>query len=219
MAAKILGSYDVSSPELGRSLKIDVVEGLDDVHLDYIDRTWKPVFKQQRDKALLEFFTRLAEEEQTNEAFVAILERMGIPDSHWDWRRKCTIAPGTQRQAYGLLNGDQVEATMMLALDRQSRLGVSGEPLIYVDFLATAPWNRSVIQKPERFRRMGTMLLGAAVAVSQMQGLDGRCGLHSLPSAEGFYRQAGMQDLGADPGYYDLHYFEFDAAAGRGFIS
>ena len=63
------------------------------------------------------------------------------------------------------------------------------------------------------------MLLGTAVAISQMQGLDGRCGLHSLPLAEGFYRRAGMQDLGIDPKYHDLRYFEFDAAAARAFIA
>lgn len=219
MAIKILGSYDVHSPEQGRPLKVDIVEGLDAIHLNHIEQAWKPLMKRQRDKAVLEFFTQLAEEERTHEAFVAILGRMGVPDSHWDWRRKCTIAPGTQRQAYGLLNGDQVEAAMMLAFDHQTRLGTPGEPLVYVDFLATAPWNRATIQRPERFRRLGTMLLGAAVEVSRIHGLEGRCGLHALPPAEGFYRQAGMQDLGADQAYYDLHYFEFDAAVARAFIA
>ena len=217
--SKILGSYDVHSPEQGMSLKIDIVEGLDAVHLDQIEQAWKPIMTRQRDKAVLEFFTQLAEEDRTNEAFVTMLGRMGIPDSHWNWRHKCAIAPGTQRQAYGLLNGDEVEAAMMLAFDHQTRLSTCGEPLVYVDFLATAPWNRPTIQCPERFRRLGTMLLGTAVAVSQMQGLKGCCGLHSLPPAEGFYQRAGMQDLGADPTYYDLHYFEFDAATARTFIA
>lgn len=217
--AKILASYDVRSPELGRSLKIDVVEGLDPVHLDHIEQAWTPLFKSQRDKAVLEYFTELAEVEQTHAAFVTILGRMGIPDSHWDWRLKCTFAPGTQRQAYGLLNGDQVEAAMMLASGHQTRLGNLGEPLVYVDFLSTAPWNRATIQRPERFRGMGTMLLGTAVEISRLQGLEGRCGLHALPSAEGFYRRTGMQDLGADPAYMDLHYFEIDAATARALIS
>ncbi len=217
--AKILGSYDVYSPEHGRLYKIDISEGLDEIHLDHIERVWKPLMKRQRDKAILEFFTELAEEDRTQEAFASALGRLGVPDSHWDWRLKCSIAPGSQRQAYGLLNGEQVEAAMMLAFDRRTKLGPSGMPLVYVDFLATAPWNRPAIQHPERFRRLGTLLLGAAVAVSKMQGLEGRCGLHSLPTAEGFYRQAGMRDLGADPVYYDLHYFEFDAAAAHAFIA
>lgn len=217
--AKILASYDVFSPELGRSQKIDVAEGLDPVHLDHIEQAWKPLIKRQRDKAVLEYFTELADVEQTDAAFAAILGRLGIPDGHWDWRLKCTIAPGTQRQAYGLLNGDQVEAAMMLAAGHQTRLGIAREPLVYVDYLATAPWNRATIQHPERFRRMGVMLLGTAVEISRLQGLEGRCGLHALPSAEGFYQRVGMRDLGIDPAYYDLHYFEFDAAAARAFIA
>lgn len=217
--ATILASYDVPSPELGRSLKIDIVDGLDAIHLDYIEQAWAPLMKRQRNKAMLEFFTLLAAAEQTAEAFAAILGRVGVPDFHWDWRRKCTIAPGTRRQAYGLVNGDQVEAAMMLADGHQTRLGTPGESLVYVDFLATAPWNRKAIQRPERFRGLGTMLLGAAVEISRLQGMDGRCGLHALPSAKGFYQRTGMQDLGADPTYMDLHYFEMDAATARAFLA
>lgn len=217
--ANILASYDVPSPELGRSLTIDIVEGLDTAHLDHIDEAWKPLMKRQRDKALLEFFTQLTEAERTDAAFGMMLGRMGVPDSHWDWRRKCTFAPGTNRQAYGLVNEDQVEGAMILAFGHFSRLGTASDPLVYVDYLATAPWNRPAIQRPERFRRLGTILLGAAIAVSQMRGQEGRCGLHSLPPAEGFYRIAGMQDLGPDPAYHDLHDFEFDVAGARAFIA
>jgi hypothetical protein len=217
--ANILASYDVLSPELGRSMKIDIVEGLDLAHLDHIEKAWKPLMKRQRERALLEFFTLLPEKERTHEALVATLGRLGAPDSHWDWRSKCSFAPGTQRQAYGLVHGDQVEAAMILAFGRDTRLGTPSELLVYVDYLATAPWNRPAVQCPERFRGMGRMLLGTAVAVSQMQGLDGRCGLHSLPLAEGFYQHVGMQDLGIDPAYHDLRYFEFNAAAARAFIA
>lgn len=216
---KILASYDVPSPELGRTLSIDVVEGLDEAHLDHIEQAWLPLMKRQRDKALLEFFTQLPEEERTDEAFVGILGRLGAPDGHWNWRDKCSFAPGTQRQAYGLLNGNDVEAAMMLAFGRATRLGTLGEPLVYVDYLATAPWNRPPIRRPERFRGMGRMLLGTAVAVSQMRGMEGRCGLHSLGPAEGFYQRAGMRDLGIDSAYHGLRYFEFDAAAARAFIA
>jgi hypothetical protein len=38
-------------------------------------------------------------------------------------------------------------------------------------------------------------------------------------SAEGFYQHVGMQDLGIDPAYHDLRYFEFNAAAARAFIA
>lgn len=219
MATNILGTYDIHSPEFGKALQVDIIEGLDDTHVDHIEQAWAPMFRLQRDKALLHYYTQLPEEEQTSEAFSNILQDFGVPDSHWDWRQKCSIATGTQRQTYGVVNGDQVEAAMMLRFGEKTRLKTLGQPLVYVDFLATAPWNRSTIQQPERFRRLGTMLLGSAVEISKMHGYGGRCGLHSLPSAEGFYRRAGMHDLGVDAAYYNLNYFEFDADTACAFIA
>jgi hypothetical protein len=60
-------------------------------------------------------------------------------------------------------------------------------------------------------------MVGAAVEISRLAGMEGRCGLHSLSQAEGFYRRIGMQDLGLDAGYDGLRYFEFDAAGAANF--
>jgi len=214
----ILNSYAVESPEHGKPFTIDVVEGIDDVHLNYIEKHWRPLIERQYKTALLQYFL-LPQASQTEKAFREILGKLGIPDRHWDWRRKCAVAPGSNRKAYALLNGGHVEAVMMLLFGRSSRAGTESLPLIYVDFLAAAPWNRSAIQRPERFRGMGKMMLGTAVEVSRMNKLDGRCGLHSLASAEGFYRRIGMQDFGIDSSYYDMTYFEFDAHSAMAFTS
>jgi hypothetical protein len=212
----ILNSYNVDSPEYGKPLKIDVVEGLDNVHLDYIEQQWQPLLKRQYQSALLQYFT-LPPTLQTEDAFRAILGNLGIPDEHWDWRKKCTYAPATNRKVYSLLNGEHVEAVMVLLFGRNARCGAPNLPLVYVDFVASAPWNRTAIQRPERFHGMGTMMLGAALAVSRMHGLDGRCGLHSLASAEGFYRRIGMKEFDMDPSYHDMRYFEFDSQTARAF--
>jgi hypothetical protein len=60
------------------------------------------------------------------------------------------------------------------------------------------------------------VMLGAAVELSRTLGLDGRCGLHSLPQSEGFYRQIGMRDFGLDTAK-PLRYFEFDAPGAQRF--
>lgn len=212
----ILSSYDVDSPEHGKPFKIDVVEGLDNAHLDYIEQQWRPVMDRQYKVALLQYFL-LPQTSQTDEVFRDILGKLGIPDRHWDWRRKCAVAPGSNRKPYAILNRGHVEAVMMLLFGRNSRTGTTNPPLVYVDFVATAPWNRAAIQRPERFRGMGKMMLGTAVEVSRTHNLDGRCGLHSLVSAEGFYRRIGMKDFGIDPTYHGMTYFEFDAQSARTF--
>jgi hypothetical protein len=60
-------------------------------------------------------------------------------------------------------------------------------------------------------------MLGAAVELSRSLGNDGRCGLHSLPQSEGFYRQIGMRDFGLDASKSSLRYFEFDTSGANTF--
>lgn len=212
----ILGSFEVHSPAHGKSFKIDIVDGLDSIHLDCIEQQWRPLIDRQYKAALLQYFL-LPEASQNADAFRNILATLGIPDEHWDWRKKCSFAPATNRKPYAILCGDQVEAVMMLEFGRKARLGTAGAPLVYVDYVSAAPWNRGVIQSPERFQGLGTMMMGTVVAISRMLNCDGRCGLHSLPSAEGFYRRIGMTELDVDPSYHNLRYYEFDEQASRVF--
>lgn len=214
--ATILESFDIESPEYGKPFKIDLADGMDSGHVDFIEQRWAPVLKRQYDLALLHFF-QLPSAEQTEEKWEELLGRFGAPDEHWEWRTKCTIAPGTNREILSLLNASEVEAAMVLLSGKLSR-EVPPRPIVYVDFVAVAPWNRREIQNPQRFRHLGTVMLGAAVARSISQGLDGRCGLHSLPQSEGFYRHHGMTDLGIDAGYGSLRYFEFTDQSARTFI-
>ena len=52
-----------------------------------------------------------------------------------------------------------------------------------------------------------------------MEGFKGRIGLHALPQSEGFYAsKIGMTDMGKDPGYHDLRYFEMTAEQAENFI-
>ena len=51
--------------------------------------------------------------------------------------------------------------------------------------------------------------MGAAIRLSIEEGYKGRIGLHSLPQSNDFYsNRCGMIDLGADPHYQNLRYFE-----------
>jgi hypothetical protein len=211
--SKILGSYNIESLEHQQVFKVDVVEGLDPPHLDFINATWKPLLIAKHNSAILEFFT-LPESQQTPAKWDYKERLHGAPDAHWDWGKKCAAAPGANRKIYGLLNGDDVEGAMVIKFGETTRVGLS-QGLLYVDFVSVAPWNRAEIQNPQRFNGLGRLLMGAAVALSISEGLDGRCGLHSLPSAEGFYRRIGMADLGPDPAKDGLRYFEFDADAAK----
>lgn len=212
--ASILESFDIDSPEYGKAFKIDLAEGLDATHLDFMEAQWAPTLKRQYNLAILQFF-RLPPAERTHDKLQDIMSKLGVQDQHWDWRRKCSIAPGTNRRVFSLLNSGEVEAAMMLLFGQKSR-DSSLQPIVYVDYVAVAPWNRQPFQEPQRFRGLGTVMLGAAVELSRQLGHDGRCGLHSLPQSEGFYRKIGMRDFGLDAAK-SMRYFEFDASGASTF--
>jgi GNAT superfamily N-acetyltransferase len=126
---------------------------------------------------------------------------------------------GAANRFLAILDGPSVEAMMLIDLSKASRLQTgSYTPLVYVDNVAVAPWNRPQIQTVPRYRGLGKLMLGAAVSLAIEEGMDGRCGLHSLVQAEGFYLRAGMQDLGLDAAVENLRYFEFSPTAARKFL-
>lgn len=214
--ATILESFSINSPQLGKTLNIDLAEGLDAAHLDFMEAQWAPAMKRQYELALLHFF-QLPVSEQTVEKEIETLAKFDVQDHHWVWRTKCAIAPGHKARIFSLLNASEVEAAMMLLDGETSRDPGASLPLVYVDFVAIAPWNRKAFQNPRRFRNLGTMMIGAAVELSRTLGWGGRCALHSLPQSVGFYRHIGMRDFGLDPAKPFLRYFEFDAPAAQSF--
>lgn len=213
--AVILESYEIDSPQHGRPFKVHLVEGLDGAHIDFIEQEWEPLLQRQYDLALLNFFS-LPEASRTEDKWIEILGNFGVEDSHWRWRAKCDVALATNRRILALVNDGDVEAAVCLFPGHKSRS--NGLPLVYIDYIAVAPWNRKKIQVPPRFEKLGTVLLGAAIAMSMSVGFDGRCGLHSLRQAEGFYRRLGMEDFGVDAAYSSLRYFEFSNQGAKNFI-
>jgi hypothetical protein len=111
------------------------------------------------------------------------------------------VAVECQGQPQGLM--------AVLRSPRRSRLG-DGH-VVYVDYVETAPWNLKSSNASPRFSGVGTCLLAEAVRLSFESGFGGRVGLHSLPQAEAFYTRCGMTQVGADPSYFDLVYFEYTA--------
>lgn len=81
-----------------------------------------------------------------------------------------------------------------------------------MDYIESAPWNLQATGTP-KYKGVGAILLADAIRRSQEMGHGGRIGLHSLESAEGWYRGRGMTDLDRDYVYYDLRYFEYTSEA------
>ena len=107
---------------------------------------------------------------------------------------------------------DEIKGLMTVASRTRFASLTPGSNAVYVDYVEKAPWNIATPNSPPCFEGIGTVLLTDAVLLSQELGHGGRIGLHPLGSAEKYYRdQLGMTDLGEDPAYYGLRYFEYTA--------
>src|SRR5260221_17127 len=89
-------------------------------------------------------------------------------DHHWDWRWK-----GMQWRtllgyhSFALLCRNELQGLLIAADLNSARIEAQfGKPIVYAEFLATAPWNRPEVQRPPRYRGVGTVMIGAAIELS-----------------------------------------------------
>jgi hypothetical protein len=177
-----------------------LVEGVGVEQMAAADAAWRPFLQ-----------------EAVREALARGVPRYELPEhKHWEWERKARAMTPASR-AFGIEHDGQMQALMIVRTDKRCRIpGQAGLPLVYVDYLAAAPWNLPGLVTTPRLRKCGRALITAAVLFSYRRGCAGRLGLHSLEQAEAFYRDVcGMADLGLDEAYEGLRYFEMSPAQAR----
>ena len=135
------------------------------------------------------------------------LPREAWPESiHWSWAYKAASLGPTRLEALGDARLFGIHCSgewqgLMLALSEGhfTRTNLLGQPLVYVDFLESAPWNWEItlIGQAGRYRGVGSQLMELAVRWSLSLEYGGRVALHALEQAEGFYSgHCGMRNLG-----------------------
>jgi hypothetical protein len=173
------------------------------------------------------------ESEWMPELFGALqrLKRAGVPrqqwpqSAHWDWRKKTSAIEGLlSNQGFSIVC-DGVTQGMMIVETVSSRCRIESQknlPLVYVEYVENAPWNRPELMNPmPRYRGIGSILIRAAIELSKQEEFKGRIGLHSLPQADSFYATTcGMTDLGIESGppYAPMRYFEMTSDQAEAFI-
>jgi len=144
-----------------------------------------------------------------------------LQHAHWRWEQKVqSVGSLLSYPTLGIECAGEVQGLMLLRTDGEfGRLAEQlHHPIVYVVFLAAAPWNLPAVVAEPRFRGVGTALLRAAVEISGELGFKGRVGLHSLPQSEAFYHRYGMRCLGIDEDKERLNYFEMDVDTAAAFI-
>lgn len=140
----------------------------------------------------------------------------------WRWGNLALNLRLLECEGYGIRAKDNWQGAMLLKTRSMHCKLVSqqGEELIYGAYLESAPWNWTVPQIGQipEYKLIATQLIRAAITRSLGMGSKGRIGLHALPTAEGLYRRFGFSELGEDPDYDDLVYFESTPAQAQSFL-
>lgn len=132
---------------------------------------------------------------------------------YWNWVEKYDRRADRIRfPSYALEVEGYLEGLLYLIVgpDYVCRIATQRDAqLVYVDLVATAPWNRDHPDGTSpHYEGVGVSLVTQAIFHSQTCGFGGRVGLHSIPDAQGFYRRCGMTELEADRQYGHMVYFE-----------
>jgi hypothetical protein len=131
-------------------------------------------------------------------------------DRYWSWDYKLRQGKqGGRYEAYAVETDELTQGLMFLETRWHRSQLPQRYPLVYVEALAVAPWNRRILEDPPYLRGVGRSLLLFARQRSLRLGYGGRVELHALPGSEGFYRQNQMPEYDADPEKEDLIYFEY----------
>ncbi|UTW59042.1 hypothetical protein KFE96_01675 [Kordiimonas sp. SCSIO 12603] len=206
-----LGVVPLLNRITNKFVNVDIFRGFDEGNRSDIESKWKPEFQKKTDLAEKHGLSR---------------EQINAQDAHWEWVSKAERAEQNPLvyDIFVLEHQKQTEALMLVQKGGINcfcrSIAHKGMPQVYVDLLATAPWNRPMISNNPILKGAGQALIGVAVSLSLEEELQGRIGLHSLSGAETFYRDVlKMEDLGEDKNYYGMRYFEFTEALASEFLN
>ncbi len=191
----------------------DLFHGIDETNLAHIEGRWRPIFELRRKQAITAGQS---------------MSDINAEDGHWAWGNKAlkAIKDPFLYDIFALECGGNTQALMLTCKGGPDCFSRHPEHLkadmLYVEFLATAPWNRSRLVPNPTYKGAGITLIGTAVSRSIEEEMGGRIGLHSLPGAEEFYRDVvGMTDLGVDQEgiHKGLRYYELPGSQVNNFLT
>jgi len=188
-------------------VQAELIDGVQPRDLGLIERVWTPVRAQ--------ILAKLR---------AASVAPVDWPQSlRWDWSRKEGELKLLEAGGFGVICDGDWQGVMLTKSASHVALLASqrSKPLVYVDYVETAPWNWPIaaIGEQGRYRGVGSVLIREAMNESIRQGFKGRIGLHALPQAERFYDSVcGLTEIGRDPNKQNLLYFECSPEAAEKFL-
>lgn len=199
-----LGEAVLIERESGLAVPASIFHGMDQKNFDDFEQLWRPRLKAAR----------------ASVATPAEAAAISAQDSHWEWKDKAIAAESILGQeTYAVEAAGQTQGLMLVSVDFGRIPTQRGLELVYVELVATAPWNRPRLVTDARYKGVGRVLLSTAISKSADLGFKGRIGLHSLKQSESWYQDIKeFTDVEFDA-EKNMRYFEMTEANAAAFVS
>jgi len=200
---ELLGAALLRERGTGADAPAEVFRTLDRKNFDDFETLWRPMLKEARRRV-----------DTWEEAAL-----VDAQDSHWEWVEKAVEAERIMgRDTFAIEAAGVTQGLMLVDVGFGRLPDLRGKELVYIDLLATAPWNRPKLTPDARYKGVGRVLVGTAISLSVDLGFGGGIGLHSLPQSEDWYRGVGFTDVEFDDAK-GMRYFEMSIADALAFVS
>lgn len=131
-------------------------------------------------------------------------------DDGWAWEYKLRQSQQSDRhEAYVVEEENLTHGLIYIETQWHRSQFPHRKPLVYIETINSAPWNRIEIEDPPYLKGVGKALLLFSRQRSLKIGFGGRVGLHALPGTERFYRRQQMPEYEPDAEKEGLIYFEY----------
>jgi hypothetical protein len=196
-------NFVLTCRQSGQSYPYEIHRGLTPLLALQLHEEWGA----EKAKVLRQIFADVPKAAEDNDLLFEQLFKYGLADFGWRWLDKA-IHLDTEEYQWFFLKADQkIQAVCIIYHPKASRL--DGEQIFYVDYVASAYWNRDRPGHAKQFGSVGRILIAHAshFAINTL-GYRPGFSLHSLPTAEGYYLSLGMIEFDADTAKENLRYYE-----------
>jgi hypothetical protein len=164
-------------------------------------------WNKEKDKIFKQILEEEPEVRNNQELLFEACIKYQLVDFQWDWYRKALVLNSKNYVWFYLVADNSVQAACIIYHPKASKL--DNENIFYIEYISTAYWNRTRPNFKKRFSGLGTLLISSAInyAITTL-GYRPGFSLHSIPTAEPYYQNLGLQPLGKDTSKENLEYFE-----------
>lgn len=178
----VISAGQISTPD-GKAVPYQLHHGWDLAKARICDKHWGAF--------TVELFQFIKAQNYSQEDLHSVLQQIQVDDNHWDWLTK-TLAYKTSEYDWFFLMAEGMPQGVCLIYHPKPSASAANE-IFYIEYVATAPWNRKNPMKERFFVGVGSLLIKHAMTYAQdVLKLTPGFSLHAIPRATGFYESIGM---------------------------